>query len=63
MRNIDRQWTEPLKPLTEGEQLTVLMLRKLGHGPLEPEPVKRVPYDDLYLWRRQNFWSGGLGTK
>jgi len=46
------------KPLTEHEEL--LLLGHPGMGPLEPEPIKRQPYDSLYLklkydrdlWRR-----------
>ncbi len=48
------------EPLTDSEQLTLDLLEPLGRGPLEPER-ERPKYDDLYLWARQNYWTGGLG--
>ena len=35
-------------------------LEPLGMGPLLPEPVKRQPYDSLYLKlkRQRDYWSG-----
>jgi hypothetical protein len=35
--------------LTDEEYLTLLSVYGLGFGPLLPEPVKRVPYDSLYV--------------
>lgn len=37
------------KPLTDEEHLTLLSVYGLGLGPLLPDPVKRVPYDSLYV--------------
>jgi hypothetical protein len=36
-------------PLTDEEHLTLLALYGLGTGPLLPDPIKRQPYDELYV--------------
>lgn len=49
--------------LTEEELLDLhllhLKMHGLGTGPLEPEPVKRQPYDELYMKqkRSRDYWS------
>jgi len=49
--------------MTKEEELELdLLLKKvygLGPGPLEPEPVKRVPYDSLYvkLKKQRDYWN------
>lgn len=48
--------------LTEEELLDLHLLQLkmdgLGIGPLEPEPIKRQPYDSLYLKLKANrdYW-------
>ena len=50
--------------MTKEEELELdLLLKKvygLGPGPLEPEAVKRQPYDRLYLKQKadRDYWSG-----
>lgn len=39
--------------LTVDEHLTLLSVYGLGLGPLLPEPVKRVPYDSLYIKQKR----------
>lgn len=41
------------RPLSDEEHLTLLSVYGLGIGPLLPEPVERVPYDELYLKRKR----------
>jgi hypothetical protein len=40
-------------PLTDDEHLTLLKVWGLGMGPLEPEPIKRQQYDELYLKQKR----------
>lgn len=42
-------------PLSDHDHLVMLKVYGLGTGPLEPEPIKRQPYDELY--RKQHYNS------
>lgn len=48
------------EPLSLTDQLTIERVggyKALGAGPMEPEPKKRLPYDELYLkLKNSNFY-------
>lgn len=47
------------RPLTPDEEWTLFKMTPLGMGPLLPEPVKRQPYDSLYVKQKytRDYWS------
>lgn len=59
---VSRQELLPTSMTVEEELELDLLLKQvygLGPGPLEPEAIKRQPYDRLYLKQKQSrdYWS------
>lgn len=46
-------------PPSLDDELTMLTVYGLGMGPLEPQAMKRVPYDSLYLKQKasRDYWT------
>ncbi len=59
MKSIQQQNIASLIDLNDESGEFGQLLQPLGPGPMEPESIKRQPYDELYLKQKydRDYWS------